>query len=213
MIFQTSVQWLRPIINQSLNSQKTLTGEIWGPFCEEFGENWPHYNGAVLYSVTICSSDNEVCDRGGYWMVKWSLVMLGDSLVCTELFWRKINIIAFCIIQKKLFFADTCSWNLPFTQNKVLDILVCALYHDRWWSGDAKSESISNNSIDLVSLAYSVTCMRRVNSCIWPLYFVIKSIFYIHHHFDFFVGIILKNWIAQSGHWILTPLSFAFKCC
>ena len=26
-----------------------LTGELWGVFCEEFGENWPRYNGIALY--------------------------------------------------------------------------------------------------------------------------------------------------------------------
>ena len=31
-----------------------LTGELWGVFCEEFGENWPRYNGTALYYI-----DNE----------------------------------------------------------------------------------------------------------------------------------------------------------
>ena len=26
-----------------------LTGELWGVFCEDFGENWPCYNGTALY--------------------------------------------------------------------------------------------------------------------------------------------------------------------
>ena len=26
-----------------------LTGELWGVFCEDFGENWPRYNGTALY--------------------------------------------------------------------------------------------------------------------------------------------------------------------
>ena len=25
-----------------------LTGELWGDFCEVFGENWPYYNGTAL---------------------------------------------------------------------------------------------------------------------------------------------------------------------
>ena len=27
----------------------TLTGELWGVYCENFGENWPRYNGPTLY--------------------------------------------------------------------------------------------------------------------------------------------------------------------
>ena len=36
------------------------TGELWGVFCEDFGENWPRYNGTALYisghgdSLRIC---------------------------------------------------------------------------------------------------------------------------------------------------------------
>ena len=26
-----------------------LTGELWGVFCEDFGEYWPRYNGTALY--------------------------------------------------------------------------------------------------------------------------------------------------------------------
>ena len=26
-----------------------LTGEPWGVSCEDFGENWPRYNGTALY--------------------------------------------------------------------------------------------------------------------------------------------------------------------
>ena len=28
-----------------------LTGELWGVYCEDFGENWPSYNGTALYVV------------------------------------------------------------------------------------------------------------------------------------------------------------------
>ena len=27
----------------------TLTGELWGVYYKEFGENWPRYNGTALY--------------------------------------------------------------------------------------------------------------------------------------------------------------------
>ena len=26
-----------------------LTGELWGVYCEDFGENWPHHNGTALF--------------------------------------------------------------------------------------------------------------------------------------------------------------------
>ena len=29
-----------------------VTGELWGVYCEDLGENWPRYNGTALY----CSS-------------------------------------------------------------------------------------------------------------------------------------------------------------
>ena len=28
-----------------------LTGELWGVYCEDLGENWPRYNGTELYFV------------------------------------------------------------------------------------------------------------------------------------------------------------------
>ena len=31
----------------------TLTGELWGVYCEDFGENRPRYNGTALYNVII----------------------------------------------------------------------------------------------------------------------------------------------------------------
>ena len=32
-----------------------LTGELWGVYCEDFGENRPRYNGTALYVVLIIS--------------------------------------------------------------------------------------------------------------------------------------------------------------
>ena len=31
------------------NTHISLTGEVWGIFCENLGENWPRYNGTTLY--------------------------------------------------------------------------------------------------------------------------------------------------------------------
>ena len=33
-----------------------LTGKLWGVFCEDLGENWPNYNGTVLYMAYSLSS-------------------------------------------------------------------------------------------------------------------------------------------------------------
>ena len=30
-------------------SHLALTGDLWCVFCQNFGENWPHYNGTILY--------------------------------------------------------------------------------------------------------------------------------------------------------------------
>ena len=37
-------------------------GELWGVYCEHFGETWPHYNGTVLYlgRFVICIMDTEL---------------------------------------------------------------------------------------------------------------------------------------------------------
>ena len=50
-ILHTSLQEGRQDINESLDPQKTphtLTGELWGVFCEHFGEIWPRYKGIAL---------------------------------------------------------------------------------------------------------------------------------------------------------------------
>ena len=31
-----------------------LTGELWGVYCDDFGEIWPRYNDTALYFVTSC---------------------------------------------------------------------------------------------------------------------------------------------------------------
>ena len=39
-------------------SYLTLTGELWGDCCEDFGENWPHYNSTTVYLVEYWSCYN-----------------------------------------------------------------------------------------------------------------------------------------------------------
>ena len=38
----------------------TLTGELWGVFCENFGENWLRYNGTALYLHFLSCPKTEV---------------------------------------------------------------------------------------------------------------------------------------------------------
>ena len=52
--FHTALQWLGDYINQILYSQKTphtppLRASYGCVSCEDFRENWPHYNGTALY--------------------------------------------------------------------------------------------------------------------------------------------------------------------
>ena len=47
--FSTGIPKWRDLFKSRL--YLALTGEPWGVFCEEFGENWPRYNGTVLYTV------------------------------------------------------------------------------------------------------------------------------------------------------------------
>ena len=35
----------------------TLTGKLWGVFCEHLRENWPHYNGTSLYHIVLATED------------------------------------------------------------------------------------------------------------------------------------------------------------
>ena len=35
----------------------TLTGELWGVYCDDFGENWPRYHGTTLYVVLLFDTD------------------------------------------------------------------------------------------------------------------------------------------------------------
>ena len=30
-----------------------LTGELWGVYCDDMGENWPRYNGTALYMIDM----------------------------------------------------------------------------------------------------------------------------------------------------------------
>ena len=54
MILHTTLQWQRQNLNQELAFLKdslylTLMGELWGVYCDDFGENWLRYNGTALY--------------------------------------------------------------------------------------------------------------------------------------------------------------------
>ena len=53
-VLNKTLQWLRQNINQSLFPQKNIPylaikGDLWGVFCENFGENWLRYNSTSLW--------------------------------------------------------------------------------------------------------------------------------------------------------------------
>ena len=57
VILHSPLQWLTHNVNQSLDFTKytpypALMDELWGAFCEDFGENWPRYNSTALYMET-----------------------------------------------------------------------------------------------------------------------------------------------------------------
>ena len=64
------LQWQK--MNQILESQQTphylaIIGELWGVYCEDFGENWPCYNGTALYILLHHNSHgNWVIFEGHY---------------------------------------------------------------------------------------------------------------------------------------------------
>ena len=51
-------KWIR-YYNYNSTPYLALTGELWGVYCEDFGENWPHHNSTPLYYVMI------------YWTMRW----------------------------------------------------------------------------------------------------------------------------------------------
>ena len=36
-----------------------LMGELWVVFCEDFGENWPRYNGTALYLKQVSQTTGQ----------------------------------------------------------------------------------------------------------------------------------------------------------
>ena len=59
------LQWSMRNINEFKYTKGTpylaLTGELWGVFCEESGENWGCYNRTVLYMEIYCVDINLDC--------------------------------------------------------------------------------------------------------------------------------------------------------
>ena len=62
-------------MNKNLNPQKdtpylALKGELWGVFCEDFGENRPCYIGTALYLVLpVTTSWQENSFQEYFWLV------------------------------------------------------------------------------------------------------------------------------------------------
>ena len=45
--------WSRISIRCWIHKSHTITGELWGVFCEYLWQNWPRYNGTALYLYLI----------------------------------------------------------------------------------------------------------------------------------------------------------------
>ena len=53
-----------------------LTGELWGVFCEDFGENWPRYNGIALYTdIGMIILVASYCDK-----LDWFVWIMNESI-------------------------------------------------------------------------------------------------------------------------------------
>ena len=56
-IFHRALHWLKLNINQCQITNYTpylaLTSQLWGVFCEDLVENWPHYSDTALYIVLL----------------------------------------------------------------------------------------------------------------------------------------------------------------
>ena len=59
-MFPTALRWVKQNIKQCQITNHTpyiaLTGKLWGVFCEDSVENWPRYNGTVLYKVFLAGT-------------------------------------------------------------------------------------------------------------------------------------------------------------
>ena len=59
MISHTTPPCQQQNVDQTSNSQQiplhlTITGELWCVYCDDFGVNWPCYNGTALYLKVSC---------------------------------------------------------------------------------------------------------------------------------------------------------------
>ena len=63
-----------------------LMGEQWGVFCEDFGENWPHYKNTAMYLVNSFRPMMYIwaCEVGHHWFRKhgkWNLQKMACCLM------------------------------------------------------------------------------------------------------------------------------------
>ena len=48
-------------------SYLALTGALWGVYCEDLGENWPHYNGTALYIKDTSKHWQQYAETWVFW--------------------------------------------------------------------------------------------------------------------------------------------------
>ena len=51
--FVTEAEHKAGFVFTTNTSYPAHTGELWGVYCGEFGENWPRYSGTALYTVGL----------------------------------------------------------------------------------------------------------------------------------------------------------------
>ena len=62
------------------NPYVTVTGELWGIYCEELGENGPWYNGTALH---YRCTDAKKYHALGYFCLHWSYIIFYSIPICT----------------------------------------------------------------------------------------------------------------------------------
>ena len=67
------------------------TGELWDVFCEECGENWPLYNGTMLYVVIECVNSLRPSEAYMCWQPRASLVQI--MACCQAIIWTSAGIL------------------------------------------------------------------------------------------------------------------------
>ena len=110
----------------------TLTGELWGVFCEDSIENWPHLNGTILY-ITL-SLKEVIHSAGPYWdnfhlpsmpmtLTPWVVLPWNASLLAPATTWVSSHTVVYMGVSNVMTSADT-----RHAEEKMY-----GLCHSYWW--------------------------------------------------------------------------------